>query len=81
MDQFKDIRPYLDDEIRPVLDRLITDPGCLSSIARFYFPRLTKLLPGMMVQAAEKRLRKQLTECQARDYIIEFDLEEVETSD
>ena len=60
MDQFKDIRPYLDEEIRPVLDRLITDPEFLDSIARFYYPRLTSLLPALMHRAATRRLRSQL---------------------
>ena len=60
MDQFKDIRPYLDEEIRPVLDKLITNPEFIDSIASFYSPRLTRLLPNMMRRVAEKKLRSQL---------------------
>ncbi len=62
MDQFKDIRPYRDEEIRPVLERLMGDREFLDSIARFYFPRLTGLLPRLMQRAAASRLGKQLSE-------------------
>ena len=55
MDQFKDIRPYHDLEIRPVLDRLISNPEFLDSVASFYFPRLTRLLPAMMRAAAARQ--------------------------
>ncbi|MFK7864475.1 MAG: 1-acyl-sn-glycerol-3-phosphate acyltransferase [Pseudohongiellaceae bacterium] len=60
MDKFKDIRPYLDGEIRPVLDKLIKDPEFLVSIAQFYFPRLTKLMPAAMRFAAAGKLKGQL---------------------
>lgn len=60
MDKFEDIRPYQDHEIRPVLDKLITNPEFLSSIATFYFPRLTGLLPKLMRSAARNKLKKQL---------------------
>ena len=60
MDQFKDIRPYLDDEIRPVLDKLIDNPEFISGIARFYFPRLTRFFPRQMLKAAQRKLRGQL---------------------
>lgn len=60
MDKFKDIRPYQDPEIRPVLDKLITDPEFLDSIARFYYPRLTRLFPEFMKGAASKKLRGQV---------------------
>ncbi|NKB31502.1 MAG: hypothetical protein GKR91_00170 [Pseudomonadales bacterium] len=60
MDKFKDIRPYQDAEIRPVLDRMLTDEEMLDSIARFYFPRLTRIFPKTMTDAAAKKLRKQV---------------------
>lgn len=60
MDKFKDIRPYQDDEIRPVLDNLINDRDFLYSIARFYYPRLTRLFPGIMRRAAHSKLSGQL---------------------
>lgn len=61
MDKFKDIRPYLDHEIRPVLDNLINDRDFLTSIASFYYPRLTRWLPGVMRRAAHNKLRSQVS--------------------
>ena len=60
MDKFKEIRPYHDDEIRPVLDRLITDPEFLSSIASFYAPKLSRLFPAVMRLIARKKLKGQV---------------------
>ncbi len=60
MDKFKDIRPYLDHEIRPVLNELIKDREFLSTIAQFYYPRLTKLIPTIMCFAAQQKLNRQL---------------------
>lgn len=60
-EKFKDIRPYLDHEIRPVLDNLLRDPGFLRSIAGFYYPRLTRWLPALMKKAAHSKLSKQVS--------------------
>lgn len=60
MDEFKDIRPYHDHEIRPVLDKLITNPEFLASVASFYYPRLTRFFPAMMHFAARRKLQDQL---------------------
>jgi hypothetical protein len=60
LDKYKDIRPYLDSEIRPVLDELIKDPEFLTTIAQFYFPRLTHLMPSAMRFAAKAKLKGQL---------------------
>jgi len=60
MDKFREIRPYHDNEIRPVLDRLITDPELLSSIASFYAPKLTRIFPSLMRMIARKKLQGQV---------------------
>ena len=60
MDKFKEIRPYHDHEIRPVLDRLITDPEFLSSIASFYSPKLSRIFPALMRLIARRKLRGQV---------------------
>lgn len=60
IDQFKDIRPYHDHEIRPVLNELITNPEFLNSIASFYSPKLSRLFPALMHGIAQKKLRGQL---------------------
>lgn len=61
MDKFKEIRPYHDHEIRPVLDRLVTDPEFLSSIASFYAPKMSRLLPGVMRLIARNKLKGQVS--------------------
>jgi len=60
LDKFKDIRPYQDAEIRPVLDKLLGDEEMLDSIARFYYPRLTRFFPDAMKNAASKKLSQQV---------------------
>lgn len=60
MDKFESIRPYQDSEIRPVLDQLITDPEFLESIASFYFPKLTRIFPGLIKMAAGHKLKRQV---------------------
>lgn len=60
-EKFKDIRPYLDHEIRPVLDNLLRDPEFLRSIAGFYYPRLTRFFPGLMKRAAHSKLSGQVS--------------------
>ena len=60
MDKFIEIRPYDDDEIRPVLDRLISNSEFLSAIASFYSPKLARMFPSLMRTAARHKLRGQL---------------------
>jgi len=59
-DKFREIRPYHDGEIRAVLDNLIEDPELLASIASFYAPRLTRLIPAVMRKVAHRKLQAQL---------------------
>ena len=60
MDKFKDIRPYQDQEIRAVLERLLLNPEFLASIAKFYSPTLSRYFPARMAAAAGKKLQQQL---------------------
>lgn len=60
MDKYKEIRPYFDHEIRPVLDRLIGNPEFLSSIASFYAPKMSRLFPAVMRQIARRKLEGQV---------------------
>lgn len=41
--QFEDMRPYRDDEVRAVLDRLIADPDMSHTVAHFLVPKLARL--------------------------------------
>src|SRR5690554_2740447 len=59
-DPFKDIRPYHDDEIRSVLDRLLLDRDFIRSMASFSSPKLYRALPGLTSWLARVRLRSQL---------------------
>ena len=60
MEKFDAIRPYRDNEIREVLERLLTDSDFLRSVANFYYPRLTSVLPPLMQWLARSKLRSQL---------------------
>lgn len=60
MDEFKEIRPYLDHEIRPVLDALLENPELIRSIARFYYPRLSQFILPILEVLAKRRLTAQL---------------------
>lgn len=60
-DQFKDIRPYHDDEVRPVVDALLANPEFIRSIAGFSFPKLHRLLPGLVCWLAKRKLTAQVS--------------------
>jgi 1-acyl-sn-glycerol-3-phosphate acyltransferase len=60
IDQFHDIRPYHDDEVRGVLDSLLRDEGFIRSIAAFSFPRLHRLLPKALQHITRLKLTRQL---------------------
>ncbi|MFT5299087.1 MAG: hypothetical protein ACI9YH_005139 [Colwellia sp.] len=44
---FDDIRPYRDDEVAAVIQKLISDHGLLSSICSFKMPVMYKLMPSV----------------------------------
>ena len=60
MDQFKDIRPYHDDEVRPVIDGLLANPEFIRSIAGFSFPKLYRILPAVVCLLTKRKLTAQL---------------------
>jgi len=60
MDEFKEIRPYQDHEIRPILDGLLTNREFIQSIARFYYPRLAKFILPLLELIARRRLGAQV---------------------
>jgi 1-acyl-sn-glycerol-3-phosphate acyltransferase len=60
MDQFHDIRPYNDDEVRPVIDTLLGNPEFISSIASFALPKLHRWLPGVARSLTHRKLAAQL---------------------
>ncbi len=60
MEKFDAIRPYRDEEIREVLERLLIDQEFLESVAKFYYPGLTSIFPPPMRWLAKSKLRSQL---------------------
>lgn len=60
MDRFRDIRPYHDDEIRPVLDGLLRCDEFVRSIAAFSAGRLYRALPPVAIWLVRRQLAAQL---------------------
>ena len=59
MDKYKDIRPYNDDEVRPVIERLIQDDELISTIGIYKFSTALKLFPGIVKTAIRFFLKRQ----------------------
>ena len=60
MDKYQEIRPYQDDEVEAVLESLLRDAEMLDSIARFYAPNFSRVLPFAARIFARSTLKKQL---------------------
>lgn len=60
LDPFKDIRPYHDEEIRPVLDGLLDNRDFIRSIANFSHPALYRWFPSLLAALVRRRLVSQL---------------------
>ena len=59
-DPFADIRPYRDDEVSPVLERLIGDRELLGALARLKLGNAALFLPSLWRQLASFRLKREL---------------------
>ncbi|MHA7814836.1 MAG: 1-acyl-sn-glycerol-3-phosphate acyltransferase [Pseudohaliea sp.] len=59
-DPYADIRPYRDDEVAPVLARLLDDPELTGAIAAFRFGGLSRLLPFLLRPAVRWYLKREL---------------------
>ncbi|MEH6591308.1 MAG: 1-acyl-sn-glycerol-3-phosphate acyltransferase [Halioglobus sp.] len=59
-DPFADIRPYRDEEVSPVLERLLSDPEFLTALGRLRFPRAAGLLPWLIKPLVKRFLMKEL---------------------
>lgn len=60
MDEFNEIRPYQDHEIRPVLDALLTNREFTRSVAKFYNPSLARFMMPVLDLLARRMLRSQV---------------------
>ncbi len=62
MQDFEDIRPYLDHEVRQVVDSLLKDTELSVAIARYRFPRWFAFFPGFVTRLVQSYLRKETTQ-------------------
>lgn len=60
MNNFDDIRPYRDEEVRPTLERIVNDPELHAAVAALKFPKLSRWLPAIMRSLVAKALQRQL---------------------
>lgn len=59
MQDFEDIRPYLDHEVRPIVDSLLQDPEFSAAIARFRYPRWHAWFPGLVGRIVQHYLNRE----------------------
>lgn len=59
-DQFADIRPYSDDEVRPVLERLLADDEFILTLGRQRLPQNTSRFPAVVRFLVRWILRREL---------------------
>ncbi len=64
MQDFEDIRPYLDHEVRHVVDSLLADPEFSAAIARYRYPRSYKWFSGLISKLVQKYLKKETAHIQ-----------------
>ncbi len=60
MDNFADIRPYRDDEVAPVLGKLLNDRELLDTMAGLRAPRLQRWFPKLVRPLVRHVLKRQL---------------------
>lgn len=60
MNEFDDIRPYDDHEVRPTLERLLTNPELADAIARLKFPRAASSMGWLFRPLVQGAMRRQM---------------------
>lgn len=60
MNEFDDIRPYRDDEVRPTIDRLLADPELVNAVTRLKFPVLHSGLSWLLKPLVRLKLKQQM---------------------
>ncbi|MCO4837129.1 MAG: 1-acyl-sn-glycerol-3-phosphate acyltransferase [Oceanospirillaceae bacterium] len=73
IDPFQDIRPYNDEEVRPVIDALLNNKELLDVLGRFKYPRLKSLLGPILnppIQWVLRREFKHVTDVSSWQKII-----------
>ncbi|MGD8174707.1 1-acyl-sn-glycerol-3-phosphate acyltransferase [Marinimicrobium sp. ARAG 43.8] len=61
MTNFDDIRPYHDSEVRPILDRLLTDQELADAVARLKFPRAAGPMGWLLRPLVQFAMRRQMS--------------------
>jgi hypothetical protein len=59
MDRFADIRPYRDNEVRPIIELLLSDREFIRAIVNLRFPGLASPLAGFLDPFVRMRLKKE----------------------
>jgi len=60
MNEFDDIRPYRDDEVRVTLDRMLADPEFADAVTRLRFPSLHGWMGWLLKPVVRAKLKQQL---------------------
>ncbi len=84
-DDYRDIRPYNDNEIQEVLNRIIRHPWALELIRRAKFPKLNTILFGLIKPFVVMNLQKQVRNIKTvhqfqKDIIVRIVLDRIRTS-
>jgi hypothetical protein len=61
MENFEDIRPYRDHEVKEVIQKLLSDRDFFKSLSGFQYPRMQKVLPFFTKLMVKKYLQKKLS--------------------
>lgn len=61
MNEFDDIRPYNDDEVRPTLDRILADPELSNAITKLKFPAMSSWLGWLLRPLVKYKLSSELS--------------------
>jgi hypothetical protein len=61
MDRFSDIRPYNDQEVRPVIDNLLANDEFIENFVSMRFPRLSSPLTRLLKPLARMLLRREFS--------------------
>ena len=62
MDRFDSIRPYNDDEVASVLQRLLSDEDFLSIITQYRFPVASRYFSWLLRPIIARKLRNELSQ-------------------
>ena len=62
MSEFDDIRPYSDGEVAAVIQRLITDPELIATLASWRMPGFYRWLPWLLTPLVKARLRREFAQ-------------------